>query len=565
MKSSAFARCLSIVALAALAGCQTLEVKQPTIEQTAPMRVGPEDRPQRSITGFSHALRCMDTLMLDYGVRDVTMLAEEIADETKKLNAGTRDMLISAVSDMSRRSRAVRLVAFGKDTMNVISFLASAQNQQAYQAIPLYDIKGSVSQFDENLIKNQKDGGIGFAPFVNFGIARDAASSMLALDLSVLTTSDMAILPGVTSRNSVVILKQGSGYDGDAAYHKFGINYSMNLARSEGQTQALRGLVELATVELIGRLTKTPYWSCLGVTEPMKNDEIKLEMFDWYHAMAATRVELIAWFQNQLRRRGFYDGPIDGEFNPAIDTAIENYREALGLERRALLDENFFYTFLSADHRQVQRPAEPARYVAADEQASAAAPTTAQAPTGAAGAAGTGPAATPSAAPATVTAAASPAAPGAATGRAIPAAAAPLRLSLQTSPVPKSRFARGETINLALAPSRDAHVYCYLRDDGQQLIRFFPNRFERDSRIAAARPLVLPGAQRFQLVANPNGAAETILCFATPEDVLDRVPQGLVGTDFEPLPGVTLDQLRAAFGQAAGGQLAQESFDVQAR
>ena len=264
-----------------LAGCSTLEVKQPTVEQTAEIRKGPEDRPQRSITGFSHALRCMDTLMLDYGVRDVTMLTEEITDETKKLNAGTRDMLISAVSDMSRRSRAVRLVAFGKDTTNVISYLAAAQSAAVYQAIPLYDIKGSVSQFDENMIKNQKDLGFGISPYLNLGIARDAASSMLALDLSVLTTSNMSVLPGVTSRNSVVILKQGSGFTGDAAYEKFGINYSMNLARSEGQSQALRGLVELAVVELVGKLTKTPYWSCLGVTDPKQNDETRLEMFDW--------------------------------------------------------------------------------------------------------------------------------------------------------------------------------------------------------------------------------------------------------------------------------------------
>jgi hypothetical protein len=158
MKSPLILRGLAAATtIAALTGCQTLEVKQPTVEQTAQIRQGPEDRPQRSITGFTHALRCMDTLMLDYGIRDVTMLTEEITDETKKLNAGTRDMLISSVSDLSRRSRAVRLVAFGKDTMNAISFLASAQNGGAYQAVPLYDIKGSVSQFDENLIKNQKD------------------------------------------------------------------------------------------------------------------------------------------------------------------------------------------------------------------------------------------------------------------------------------------------------------------------------------------------------------------------------------------------------------------------
>ena len=118
----------------------------------------------------------MDTLLLDYGVRDITMLAEDIIDETKKLNAGTRDMLISAVSDMTRRSRAVRLVAFGKDTTNVISFLASAQSAAAYQAIPQYDIKGSVSQFDENLIQNQKDLGIGFAPFINLGVGQGRAA-----------------------------------------------------------------------------------------------------------------------------------------------------------------------------------------------------------------------------------------------------------------------------------------------------------------------------------------------------------------------------------------------------
>ena len=539
MKPPKAARLLALSAtLAVLAGCQTLEVKQPTIDQTNEIRKGPEDRPQRSITGFSHALRCMDTLLLDYGVRDITMLTEEITDETKKLNAGTRDMLISSVSDMSRRSRAVRLVAFGKDTANVISYLASAQSAAAYQAIPLYDIKGSVSQFDENLVKNQKDLGIGFAPFINIGAAKDAGSSMLALDLSVLTTSDMAVLAGVTSRNSVMILKQGSGIDGDAAYHKFGINYSMNLAKAEGQTQALRGLVELAAVELIGKLTKTPYWSCLGVTDPKKNDETRLEMFDWYHAMASTRIELIAYFQNQLRRRAFYDGPIDGEFNPAIDEAIANYRAALGLSREAVLNEEFFYAFLAADHTKIKRPDQPARYVA---------------PTSVAGA----PASIPVAASA---ASAKPAAAAAAAA----SPAAPLKLSV-TAPRQQTRFARGESISLSLAPSQDAHVYCYLQDEESKVIRFFPNRFARDSRIAADQPLTLPGAMRFQLTMNTKGVPETISCFATQRDVMASLPQALVGTDFEPLPGATLELIRGAFLKASGGTLAQENFRVQAK
>jgi hypothetical protein len=241
-------------------------------------------------------------------------------------------------------------------------------------------------------------------------------------------------------------------------------------------------------------------------------------MFDWYHAMAATQVELIAWFQHQLRRRGFYDGPIDGVFNPATDESIIGYRKALGLSARALLDETFFYAFLAADHTKVERPPQPARYVAPP-----------------------------------VTAAVPPA-----------PTAEPLSLTID-APNRTARFARGEAINLALTPSQDAHVYCYLRDENARVARFFPNRFERDSRVAASRPLRLPGAQRFQLVMNPLGVTETVACFATPRDVLAELPQSLVGIDFEPLAGATLESIRAAFAQASGGQVAQENFEVQAK
>jgi hypothetical protein len=495
-----------LAASMALAGCAALETKQETVEQTNGSRVGPEEAPFRSITGFSSALRCMDSLMIDYGVRDVSTLVEELTDNTKKVNAGTRDMLITAVSDMTRRSRALRVVAFGKDATNAVSFLASAQRLSAYEVIPQYDIKGSVSQFDENVIRNQKDLGIGYQPYLNLGVARDNASSILGLDLSVLATRDMSVIAGVTSRNSVVILKSGNGFDADAAYHKFGVNFSMTLSKSEGQAQALRGLVELAVIELVGKLTKTPYWSCLG-GDPNANEEIRQEIADWFFAMAATRVEIIAYFQNQLRRRGFYDGPIDGEFNPAIDEAVANYRAALGLSRQPKIDQAFFEAFLTADHSRIERPAQPAR---------------------------------------------------------LGARPAPLALLLAADNN-RTYFKPGESFNLIVGLTRDAHVYCYLKDETSRITRFFPNRFSRDSLVPAAKPLLLPGAMRFQLSMNPKGVKETIACFATQRDVSAALPAQVVGMDFEPLAVKSIDQLRSAFANASGGALAEETFHVQVK
>ena len=537
-KSSLMRWTASALAALAVAGCSTLDAHKETVEQTEAARTGPEQAPFRAITGFSDGLRCMDGLMSQYGVRDISMLVEEIADQTKKINAGTRDMLITAVSDMTRRSRAIRVNAFGKDATNVISFLASAQRQSAYQVLPPYDIKGSVSQFDENVIRNQKDFGGGFGSFISLGIARDAASSILGLDLSILSTSDLSVLPGVTSRNSVVILKQGSGFDGDAAYSKLGLNFSMTLSRSEGQAQALRGLVELAVIELMGKLTKTPYWQCLGA-DAAHNQEIQREVSDWYYAMAASRVELIAWFQNQLRRRGYYDGPIDGEFNPAFDEATANYRVALGLSGEALLDEKLFSKYLNTDHSKIPRPAVPAR-ASAVPAAAAPPPAVQQA----------------NAAPA---AAASPAA-----NRVAAAGNAALKLVL-ASANDQTRFASAEPIPLTVQPSRDAHVYCYLQDETAKFTRFFPNRFVRDSLVPASRPLAIPGTMRFQLLMNERGVPETVTCFATDRDVAAELPQNVLGTDFDPLAVGSLEQIRRAFHQATTGAFAQETFRAQAR
>lgn len=521
---------LALSVTIAAGGCSTvsssLDVKTKTVRETDKAKTGPEAAPHRSITGFSAALRCMDNMLIDYGVRDVSMLVEDIVDQTKKVNAGTRDMLITAVSDMTRRSRAVRLIAFGKDATNVIGFLQSAQRLNAYQVIPPYDIKGSVTQLDENVIRNQKDLGAGIVPFINLGISRDAAASVLGLDLSVLTTDDMAMMPGVTSRNSVVILKQGRGLDGDAAYHKFGVSYSMNLNKSEGQTQALRGLVELAVIELAGKLTKVPYWTCLG-GDPKTSEEIRLEMSDWFYAMAANPVEIIGYFQNQLRQRGFYRGPIDGRFNPAIDIALGNYRAALGLSNEPVIDEALFNAFLAADHSKIKAPATPAVYAPA---------------------AGT--------APATSAAALQPV-PKSGEGN-------DLVIAVGTESN-RTRFAVGEQVRLTVRANRDVYVYCYIQDETSRITRFYPNRFAKDALVTTVRPLELPGTMRFQIVMNPKGVKETVSCFGSHRDVLLELPEAVVGSDFEPLKLASVQQIREAFSLATGGAFAYGTFQFEPR
>ena len=98
---------------------------------TAPandLAIDAKARPQRNVTSFDPGLRCMDDMLLRFGTRDVSVMLEEIPDKTGRSGAGTRDMMVSAVSDMTRRSRAVKLVAFGVDNQNIVQFLPCSAN-----------------------------------------------------------------------------------------------------------------------------------------------------------------------------------------------------------------------------------------------------------------------------------------------------------------------------------------------------------------------------------------------------------------------------------------------------
>ena len=132
----------------------------------------------------------------------------------------------------------------------------------------------------------------------------------------------------MSSKNIVVIAKEGDALDSQATIRKIGINFSTSFQRTDGTAQALRNMVEMSAIELFGRLQKLPYWTCLGVGPD--NPDIKREMEDWFIGMERGG-ELVPYFQEQLRNRGFYDGPVDGQISTGLRQAITAYRRGVGL------------------------------------------------------------------------------------------------------------------------------------------------------------------------------------------------------------------------------------------
>ncbi len=496
-------RLIATAVVAAMAACTT--PPQPSTPEVRPAAAGPKAAPQRNVTHFTDGLRCMDDMLYRFGVRDVSVMIEEMQDQSRRLGVGTRDMMVSAFADMTRRSRGVRLVTFGQDNQNVVQLLSMAQRLNEFKVVPQYDIRGSITQFDEAVNTRQTSLGASLISAITgplFGVRfdRNEQTSVLGLDASVISTGDLSLMPGANSKNTVVVTRdETSTTDGLAQIRNGSLNFAFVVSRNEGVAQSLRNMVELATIELTGKLLRLPYWSCLNLDEA--NPEIQREMQDWFLSMQGS-VETTRFFQEQLRFRKFYDGPADGKPNTAYSQALAAYREAVGTRTTGEPDFEVWQAFLL---RAVPAPPKQA-FVAAKP--------------------------------------------------------VPIKLSVDVS---KTRYRPGEPVELKVSTSASAYVYCYVQSPTTGKIqRIFPNRFVREPRIEADTPLDLPGAQGFKVAAGGDGVTQqTLGCLATEREVYNDLPPPLRWGDFEDIRLGTFEEIRDAFAQVAKSSVALEGAVIE--
>lgn len=305
---------LTLLASALFAGCATA----PETRQTVRAQANPADRAQRTTTSFTPALRCMDEMMFRTGVRDLTLMMEELRDSTQRVHVSARDMMTSAMSDMTRRSRAVRLSAFGTDQAHLLQLLQQAQKSGPFAVVPQYSLRGAISQIDEDV---QRSSGLFGATSALLGLrlGNDVRHSVLGFDAALVDTRDFMLVPGVSSKNTTVITRRDTNAnDGQAQLRSTGLAFSFSAARSEGTAQAARNMVELAAVELVGKLARLPYWQCLNV--PDSHPEVQAELSDWYAGAAPD--ERLRLIQERLREQRYYDGAVDGQDSPALRRAM---------------------------------------------------------------------------------------------------------------------------------------------------------------------------------------------------------------------------------------------------
>ena len=504
--------CALIVATGLLSACANLEEKRKLRETQATTEVRivatPNAAPQRAITNFSQSLRCMDKLFLRYGISDLKIGTQDIPDRTEVVLAGTKDMLISALSQMSIESRGVKFVALGQDLEDITRF-HSLHRLKNFTA-PDFFIRGAITQVDRGVIETQLSGGLAVAEAFSLSASKDNIASIITLDMNMGLVSNLQILPGITSSNSIAVARKGKGLDLSGTIKKLGAVFQVDFTESEGLHHAVRTLVELGAIELMGRLTQVPYWECLDIETTSTLVQGQIE--DWYKSLS--RQDLTKFAQAKLYAMGLYGGAVDGEINDSLRTATALYKKEQGQIADSRLDYMLYYSLITdptpidSRHRNLLTTtvADSDIYSLYED--------------------------------------------GRPKTKVIPQNTAlnkgqlkPLELNLTTPHGARPVYRLGESVSLHAELSVNGHLYCFYQPASGEIVKIFPNRYRPSSRVGSGDRVEIPGQDPFAIQLDQRRVTERVLCMASYKDIEKRMPFELKEKSLQPLALARLGKL----------------------
>ncbi|HYZ21898.1 MAG TPA: DUF4384 domain-containing protein [Rhodopila sp.] len=504
-------------ALLVLGGCQPRP-------ETAYDVAQPRTAAVRNIGNFNKALRCMDDLFLAQGKRDIYITTAGIPDATGLIAAGTKEMFITAVSRMSAKSDAFRFVDYDPTQLDV-QVLSEMVGLRDDFVAPNYYVRGAITQLDSNVLQSSASAGVSI-PNLDLAINGSQVVSVVSLDLNVGKLITRQIIPGISASNSIAVVQSGKGADIGGLIGKAGLSLSVSLDKSEGFHQAVRNLIELSTIEVLGKLTRVPYWQCLSIDST--NPNYRTEARGWFDLMPSS--ERQKFVSAALVRTGYLNSA-DGAGQP-LSGAISRYQAENDLVPTGQINFDLYYRLLASDARHpTARPvaaALPAVPTSALEQSSGGQSPSGQFPSG-----------EPSQAP------------------------PPLTIGSPRGPRPAYRV--GDTMVVTVQPARDAFVYCYYRDSGGTVARIFPNRYQPDAFLHGGAQIEVPppGTRSFAIRFDKAGGQEQVACLGANQEVGLRLPERLKARDLAPLPAVSLDDIAAQFRQTANTDVSDARLTVE--
>jgi peptidoglycan hydrolase-like protein with peptidoglycan-binding domain len=303
----------------------------------------------------------------------------------------------------------------------------------------------------------------------------------------------------------VAVARRGQGADASATLGEVGLAFNISLNQSEGRHQATRTLIEMSAIQIVGKLTRVPYWRCLQIEQT--NPQMVAQARDWFSAMSQT--EQVAFVQRALAGEGYYNGAANGQLDASTKGAVSRYQAENGLLADGRIDFDLYQKLIGQDLALGTRPATVAASVTTPEQP------------------------------------------------------APAPLSLRLASANGTSYRVADSLELTLETTQDSYVYCFYRDARGAVSRIFPNQFRPDPYVIGGQAVQVPSeSSPFSIVFDQAGAQEEVACIASYKELGMNLPTRLKVADLTPMPVQSIDDVVGEFKRLDQTNLAEARLRI---
>ena len=228
----------------------------------------------KRVTRYENSLDQFGVMLEAYDLQRIKIQSKPIKNNTaeKGLPEDIRGIVETSINKITRQ---ITLIPY--DPVYYTAEVTTGGKIE--RTLPDIVIDGGLAEFDKDMIEKQrelkaeakiKQGDFGSKYDQDGGAGYQAKSgiSRLGLDLHLLNYATQAAVAGKQTSNTVNIRKTQLGWSIGYYFQGCGLAFEYQLKKQQGLHSAIRLLVEMSIIELLGKYYDVPYWRCIEGSQP---------------------------------------------------------------------------------------------------------------------------------------------------------------------------------------------------------------------------------------------------------------------------------------------------------
>jgi hypothetical protein len=345
--------CVSLVfAAAALLSCAGADPRKVDVElETTP--------PEAKVTSYTEALGQLGLMTEIYGTQVLKIQSNPIGDVTgtSMSTGGEIPRDITEMVKSSLNSIGGNVVFIPYDPAFIQNQMVTGYSNFENKVIPDVILSGGITEFDRGLVTRGENTDVSAGTEIKgvpealpsgdvklrYGGSGKQGLARITLDFNLLDFETMTGIPKMNTVNTMEVHKAVAGKE--LGISLFGQTFGLkgSVKKVQGRHDAVRLLVELSMIEIVGKHLALPYWRLLG--DDARPDKVVMDAISRYY-YSLTQPDVVASVQEWLYLYG-YDVPISGVLDETTAAALKEVYPSFDPSTGVIDEDTFTYVYVN--------------------------------------------------------------------------------------------------------------------------------------------------------------------------------------------------------------------------